>query len=492
MRDLLFHLQPQGQSSLQSQIREKLVDAITGGQIPRNERLPSSRQLSRMLGVSRNTVTLAYQTLIDDGFIVARERSGYFVNEAVLDGRLSAPSRQRDGHIDWTGRFRVRPSRQANISKPTDWHRHPFPFIYGQVDDALFPVAEWRDCSRRALGRQWLDTWTADHHASDDAMLVEQIRTRILPRRGILADDDEILITVGAQQALYLVASLFVTPRMRVGIENPGYPDIRNIFSLRTDAVVPLPLDAGGLLVGPEIAGCGLVYTTPSHQAPTGVTMPDERRRALLAWAESSDALIVEDDYELETNFVSKPSPALKSWDRDGRVIYASSLSKTLFPGLRLGFIVADPEVIREARALRRLMVRHPPNLPQRTAALFIALGHYESMLMRYRRSLAVRWAEMRRSVRVHLPRHELMPSLGGSSVWLRGPEGFDANRLAREVLEEGVVLEPGDIYFADRDPPRNCYRLGFSSIDVGAIDEGIRRIAEVSRRQEQRSPGSP
>ena len=488
MRDLLFRLHPDAQSSLQTQLREKLVDAIMGGQIPALTRLPSSRQLAKLLGVSRNTVTLAYQSLIDDGFLIARERSGYYVNDKILDGRLPDAPRATDGRIDWTGRFRVRPSLQSNINKPVNWYDYPYPFIYGQVDHALFPVAEWRECSRRALGRQWLDAWTADHHTHDDEMLVDQIRTHILPRRGIMAHDDEILVTLGAQHALYLLASILVTRMSRVGIENPGYPDIRNIFQLRTENITHLPVDRDGLVVDDQLDGCNIVYTTPSHQTPTGVTMTERRRQALLAHANASDALIIEDDYELETNFVSVPSPALKSSDTDGRVIYVSSLSKTLFPGLRLGFIVADPELIREVRALRRLMVRHPPNLSQRTAALFISLGHYDAMLMRFRKVFKARWRELQRVIALHMPQMQVTPGLGGSSVWLEGPNWLDANRLARECLDQGVVMEPGDIYFATRQPPRNCFRLGFSSIEAGKIEEGVKRIAALARRQAERS----
>ena len=466
------------------QLREQLVSAILGGQIPPDERLPSSRQLARVLGISRNTVTLAYQSLKDDGFLLARERSGYYVNDTIRDGRIDAPGELPAGRIDWSGRFRVRPSRQANINKPEDWPSYSYPFIFGQVDQKLFPVAEWRDCSRRALGRQWLDRWTADHHTRDDPMLVEQIRTRLLPRRGVLAREDEILVTMGAQQALYLLASLLVTSRTNVALENPGYPDVRNIFQLRTSNIVAIPVDDQGMIPGEDLGSCSLVCVTPSHQAPTTVTLAKDRRDALLAQAARDDFVIVEDDYELETNFVTAPSPALKASDTDGRVIYVRSLSKTLFPGLRLGFVVADAELIREARALRRLMLRHPPNINQRTAALFLALGHHDALTMRLRRAYRERWQVMRRAIAKYLPGVTCMPSSGGSSMWLRGPDTLDANRLAREALEDSVILEPGDIYFSDRPAPQNCFRLGFSSIAAGDIDEGIRRIANLCERQ--------
>ncbi len=481
MRDLLFPLHRAEKKGLQTQLREQLVSAILAGQIPPRERLPSSRRLAKILGVSRNTVTLTYQSLIDDGFLVARERSGYFVNERVLDGRIKTTEPPAKGHIDWSERFRVRPSRQANINKPPDWAHYPYPFIYGQVDQKLFPVSEWRDCSRRAHGRQWLDRWTADHYTSDDPMLIEQIRTRLLPRRGIRAREDEILVTIGAQQALYLLAALLVSPETRVALEEPGYPDVRNIFGLKTAHLVALPVDDEGAMPDERLRGCRLVYVTPSHQFPTAVTMSAERRRKLLELAARLDFIIIEDDYEPESNFVSAPTPALKASDAHGRVVYVGSLSKTLFPGLRLGYVVADAELIGELRALRRLMVRHPPNIEQRTAALFLALGHHDALLMRLRRAYSARWHEIRSALAKHMPHVTCWKSTGGSAVWLEGPQGLDCNRLARQALAQGVVIEPGDIHFATRPAPSHCFRLGFSSIETERIEEGIRRIAGLA-----------
>lgn len=481
MRDLLFRLQASSASGLQTQIREQLVSMILSGHLSLDQRLPSSRHLAQALGVSRNTVTLAYQKLIDDGFLVARERSGYYVNKAVVHTQRKAANGTAATSLDWTGRFRVRPSRQDNINKPSDWRSYPYPFIFGQVDEALFPISDWRECSRRALGRQWLDAWTADHQARDDAMLIEQIRKQILPRRGIVASEDEILVTVGAQNALYILASLLTTSRTRVAIENPGYPDVRNILQLRAEAVVPIDVDEHGMKIDEAVLeDCQLVYVTPSHQAPTTVTLSPERRTKLLELASKHDFLILEDDYELETNFVSRPSPALKAADREGRVVYVSSLSKTMFPGLRLGFLVAAPEVVAEARALRRLMVRHPPNQNQRTTALFMALGHHDALLMRLRRAYGARWQAMRSALAEHLPGFRIAPGTGGSSVWVEGPSNFDAVRLAREALEHGIILEPGDIYFSDRPAPRNRFRLGFSSIDETRIPEGVAKLAKL------------
>ncbi len=483
MRESLFHLSQDRHTSIQSRIREMLVSAILDGRMTSGEALPSSRRMAQVLGVSRNTVVLAYQELVADGYLVARERSGFYVNDEIDAAR---PTRDDDdaAHVkaapDWASRFRVRPGELESFEKPLDWQEFPYPFIYGQVDQALFPIAAWRECNRQALGRKWMDVWTRDNRSTDDPMLVSQIKSRILPRRGIHADDDEILITMGAQSALYIIASLLVTPEHRVATEDPGYPDLRHIFQLRTPHIRPIPVDEAGLPIDDRLADCDYVYVTPSHQCPTTATLPMERRQALLARATEHDFVIIEDDYEFETNYLGAPTPALKSLDHNDRVVYIGSLSKTLFPGLRLGFMVGPREMIREARALRRLMLRHPPTNNQRTAALFLALGHHDSLIHRINRAYKERWQRLGEALERHLPDAARPSTFGGTSFWVRGPERLDSEVLAEAARAEGVLIEPGRLMFAGDDPPRNYFRLGFSSIPVERIEPGVEILAGV------------
>ncbi|MEM8662809.1 MAG: PLP-dependent aminotransferase family protein [Pseudomonadota bacterium] len=469
--------------TLQAQIREGLVSAVLGGQLSITQRVPSTRAMARQLGVSRNTVVLAYQGLVETGFLISRERSGTYVNPDVLTGMPAPPKPAApSGDIGWAARLRIRPGGQANIEKPAGWRTAPYNFIYGQIDPTLFPIADWRDCVRQAMGAKGLDQWTADHFAADDAMLIEQIRTRILPRRGIAAREEEVLVTMGAQNALYLVASLLVAPNTRVAMEDPGYPDARNMFALRTPHVTPIRVDAHGMVPGPALGASDLVFVTPSHHFPTTVTLPLARREALLALAREHDVIVVEDDYEFETNYASVPTPALKSLDDEGRVIYIGSLSKSLVPGVRIGFLVAPKPLIDEARALRRLMLRHPPGNNQRTAALFLAHGHHDALLGRLHKVYRQRWTAMREALETHLPGWSQSPTFGGTSFWLTGPAQFDATRLAQTALEAGIVIEPGHVFFAGPNPPNNHLRLGFSSIATDKIAPGIAKLAALAQ----------
>lgn len=472
--------------SLQGQIRQMLVSAILDGQLPLDAPIPSSRELAAQLGVARNTVVIAYQQLADEGYLLSSERKGHFVNPAMLGSR-PAPAEAPDSEVptlapDWSRRFRFRPSAQRNIQKRTDWQRYRYPFLYGQFDPTLFPAADWRECCVKTLSVLEISEWAQDMILRDDASLVHQIRTRVLPRRGVWASDDEIVVTVGAQQALYLLADLLVGPDTPVGVEDPGYPDARNIFSSRSGRLINLEVDEGGLVCGPALAGCDYVYVTPSHQCPTTVTMPMERRQALLREAEESDFVLIEDDYDSENPFGDDPIPALKSLDRNDRVIYVGSLSKSLAPGLRIGYVVGPAELIRELRGIRRLNLRHPTAFMQRAFALFLSLGHHDALLRRMSAAHHERAQCLLRALAVHLPECRPMPISGGSACWVEGPSWLDAAELARRAESLGVLIEPGAVFFAADTPVRHCFRLGFSSIPADRIEPGITLLGEALR----------
>ncbi len=482
MSQLLFHLDSSQPTSLQQQLREQVVHAILDGHLPLDEALPSSRKLAKELRVARNTVMLAYEQLLDDGYLIAKSRSGYFVNPEILKGRAEKPVRLNDidaERMPWEELLTVHPSQQETISKPSDWHRYDYPFLYGQIDPSLFPTQHWRECSRDSMSVPAIRSWSVDHLSDDDPLLVEQIHQRLLPRRGVWAKSEEILVTVGTQQALWIAAMLLLKPGRQFGMENPGYVDMYNIARIFTDDILLLPVDEQGMRPLEELTQCQLVYTTPSHQSPTTVTMPLERRRQLLDMAEIENFLIIEDDYDSETNYLSNPTPALKSLDRHSRVIYVGSLSKTLAPGLRLGYMVAHPTLIREARALRRLILRHPPTNNQRALALFLERGYHDALIRQIHHTFQARWQRMSDALERHFPECYTPSTYGGSCFWIRGPKGLDCQRLQALAREQGILLERGDLHYFDR-PAKEYLRLGFSAIPEERIEEGVARLAAL------------
>jgi GntR family transcriptional regulator/MocR family aminotransferase len=479
----LFHLSTDKDTSLQLQLREQIASAILNGNIAADSPLPSSRKLATQLSIARNTVVLAYEHLLDDGYLVARERSGYYVNPEILQGKVKPqqiPDAVAATPPDWQQKIKVFPSNQTNMRKARDWQKYQYPFIYGQFDPSLFPTNNWRECCRDAVSVPAIRDWASDRFDNDDPLLIEQIRTRLLPRRGVWASADQILVTVGAQQALYMLARLLLDKDSVMGIEDPGYVDVRNIASLNPSQVIALPVDEDGMIIDDRIDACDCVFTTPSHHCPTTVTMPIERRYELLKKANEQDFVIIEDDYESETNFKSNPIPALKSLDKNDRVLYVGSLSKTLAPGLRLGYLVGPAAFIREARALRRLMVRHPAANNQRSVALFLERGYHDALIMTIMRTYEERWRAMGAALSEYMPASFVKPGFGGSCYWVKGPDELDARVLRKEAADRGILIEPGDIHFQNEQPPLNYFRLGYSSITSERIGPGIKALSEL------------
>jgi GntR family transcriptional regulator/MocR family aminotransferase len=470
--------------SLQAQLREALVKAILDERISIEAPLPSSRELSKQLGVARNTVVLAYQHLIDENYLLAHERRGYFVNPEMLDGRVSVKPRSTNPSQFSQPEYELNPSlnllERRNIVRPANWQSYEYPFIYGQIDPSLFPVNDWREACRLSLRVNAISEWTHDGVDHDDELLVEQIHTRVLPRRGVWADKDEILITTGAQNALFLIAQLMLNEESTMGMEDPCYVDARNIFSLFTQKKEYFNVGQHGVETDERLSKCKMLYVTPSHQCPTTTTMSLEARKSLLADAEKHNVIIVEDDYESELNFVGKPTPALKSLDENHRVIYVGSLSKTLAPGLRVGFLVAPKEFVQHARALRRLMYRHPPTNNQRTIGHFLALGHHDAALLRLTQAFRERWKIMDEALSSYEPLSSTAPAFGGSSFWVELPAHLRAIELEKLAAKNSIVINAGDNYFASREGPRNFCRLGFSSIPADKIATGIDRLASL------------
>lgn len=487
MTEALIYLNPDSPLSLQNQIREKLVELIVSGAVAPGTRLPSTRGLAEQLHVSRNTVVIAYQQLLDEGFLITRERSGIYPNPAVLVEKapVGGVAERAAGAIDWAARICVPTRARAGKGWGSGARASGDSFLDGSVDPSLYPMMQWREVSRLALASREIREWSARARDVDDPMLIEQIRTRILPSRGILAAPEEILITVGAQQALWLLVQLLVRPGTRVGVEEPGYPDFRELLALRGAELVHLPVDAEGMVVDSALDDCEVFYLTPSHQVPTAVTMPNERRARLLEKAAARGIVVIEDDADSERNYLGRPHPALRAMDRRDCVVYVSSLSKVLAPWLRLGFMVAPRELIEEARELRRLTVRHPPPHDQRAAALFLALGHYDTMLSQLAEVFRERWIALREALNVHLQRSVVTaPATGGTSCWVQGPPGLDAAQLVAAAAQRGVHIESVESYYA-KDSPGNCFRMSVRGIQARRIRPAVRQLAELIRDQD-------
>ena len=478
-----FFLSSRSEGTLQSQIQQMVAEGILSGRFRHGEKMPSTRKLAKHLRISRLTVTLAYTELIADDYLCSSGRSGYFVSETAPPAPQIPASRSRD-LVDWSRTIGQRFSGGKHVEKLPGWEDYRYPFVYGQADPKLFDQQNWRLCALQALGRKEFSSLTGDYQDRDDPKLIEFILRHTLPRRGILARPEEILITSGAQNALWLAAQILLTQRRTAAHETPCYPGLREILAQARCHLNPLPVDREGLDPDNIPNSTDALFVTPSHQCPTTATMPLDRRTALLERARQDDFIIVEDDYEFEMSFLTTPLPALKSLDNDGRVVYVGSFSKSLFPGLRLGYLVGSEPFIREARALRSTIMRHLPGHIQRTAAFFLSRGHYDALVRKLRTAYHVRQQVMDKALREHGIDIAGRASFGGSSFWMTTPEGVRVDELAERLKKRSVLIEPGPPFFQHSENGQRNFRLAYSSISADQIPDGIQILAEEMKQR--------
>ena len=488
MYENMISIDRKAHESFQKQIRRQIAIGIVNRQYLLHHPLPSIRRLSAELDVSVTTVALAYEALKNDGFVVARDRSGFFVNPDVLTVPGHALKRAipvefvtPPDRVDYRSFFRDRSFNLQRVVKPADsLVRYRYPFVCGLIDPSLFPISSWRECVRDSVNAVELPNWATDYSETDDRLLIEQLIQRVLAKRGIVAHPDEVLVTVGGQHALYLAIRLLLSPGETIGVEDPGYPDVINMAAMERIPVQRFPIDRNGLVLSDDLSSCKCLFVTPTHQFPTTVTMPLERKLALLQTTKANRQFVIEDDYESDISFDKTPPPALKSLDEWGNVIYIGSLSKSLLPGLRIGYLVADREFIREARALRHHQIRHPPVNNQRSVALFLQRGYFDRFVAKITNIYRQRCEVMHEALERHFPGASEKPDYGGAIIWLKLPDGADAGILHDRVESEGVYFETGGFTFSDERNNRNHIRLGYSVIAESLITEGIEKIARA------------
>lgn len=485
-----IHIEFNSERSLQEQLKVALIDAILIGVFPAHEALPSCRNLAKQLTISRNTVALVYEQLVDDGYIRSRARSGYYLHDDYSQHNqlplvaLQTPTASILAP-KWGDRFKNSPSDYLGTLKPSNWRQFEYPFIYGQIDSHYFPLAEWRKASKQIFANHRDRNWVHDYIDQDDPNLIEQIRSRVLPKRGINARADEILITLGSQNALYLIAQLLLNKETNVVIEMPGYTDAYNIVKIHNANIISQPIDQEGLILDERVKSADYLYVTPSHQVPTGVAMSSTRRAQLLAQAQQYDQVIIEDDYDAEVNFNHVAPPALKSLDRHQRVIYLSSFSKALSPGLRIGYIVADVELIDELKALRRLMYRHPPVNTQYQLAQFLAQGSYDRYLRQRCEEMKQRWEVMNQTLETYLPDCKYFDAPYTSAFWLKTPTNFNTDKLCWKAAQSSILIESGQQNFFGlaNEQQNQFFRMGFGAITQSKIIQGVKSLAQIIDR---------
>jgi len=353
----------------------------------------------------------------------------------------------------------------------------PFDFRHGRPDATNFPIDAWRRIAARQLRQLDHDDLWYGPAAGLPALRVA-ISEYLGRARGVRCSPEQVVITTGTQQAIDLMARLLVEPGDAVVVEDPCYPGARRVFDALGARLLDVPVDEHGLCTDllPDTPA-RLVYTTPSHQYPSGATLPVSRRLDLLRWAERQDALVIEDDYDSEFRHAGRPLEALQGLDQAGRVAYVGSFSKVLYPALRLGYLVAPPGLIQLASEAKRLVDLQTATPGQELLAELIQTGHFEAHLRRMRRVYRGRRTALLEALARELgPLAAPGPSDAGLYLRLVLAEGLDEEAVAQEAAARGVAVYPAGPYFA-RPVAQPGLILGYAALDEAGIAEGIRRL---------------
>ncbi|MGO4712806.1 MocR-like pyridoxine biosynthesis transcription factor PdxR [Bradyrhizobium sp. 2TAF24] len=461
--------------TLTERLHRELKAEILSGRRIGGTRLPSTRQFGVQAGVSRNIVLAVYDLLLSEGLVVSRRGAGTFVRDGAA--RPSQPPPAFDPRV-LQARIRS-PWRDGGLTDPIAASA-PFDFRIGIPDTRRFPHDVWRRSIARAareLARRGGNLGPSDGLAPLRAAIARHVSFA----RAVACTADDIIVTAGAQQALDLIARVLVTPNRTVAaVEDPGYPPAAHVLAAAGARLHPVAVDAQGLVVDALPRAATLIYTTPSHQFPLGAVLSAQRRAALIAFAHARGAVIIEDDYDGEFRHHGRPLDALQTLDRAGQVIYVGTFSKSLFPALRLGFIVAPPWLRRALVAAKQLADWQCPLLEQIALAHFIDDGHLARHVRRMRRIYAERHDALTAAIQRDLGKAlTLIPSSSGLHLAALTAPGKSAAALATRARNAGIAIQTARAYRRDHGGGDGLV-FGIGQIETDAIDTAIRRLARL------------
>ncbi len=475
---------------LYQQIENHLRQSILSGSLAVDTRLPATRQLARDLGVNRITVENAYAELEADGLIFTRQGSGAYVLPSFSQPPALPPSTEMRFPL-WQQEVQSR-NPAAQVHRPADasppsQYPDPISFSGGGGDTQLFPAKDFQRAIQSVIRR---DSIAALEYGENSGYApLRNTIAHITASQGLPARPENVLITSGSQQALVLAAQLLLKPGDTVLVESPTYAAALELFRLLNLKVVGIALDKHGMQVEElEILlqrhHPKLIYTIPNFHNPTGTCMSGQRRRLLIALAERYNVPVLEDDFVGDLRYEGRTQPALKSLDPGGRVIYVSTFSKMLMPGLRVGFLIAEGPVYEALVNCKRLNDLATSSLIQRALEAYVTVGRYQTHLRRSCQVYRKRRDAMLQAIQRHLPAEvQVETPQGGLFLWLRLPPTLAADELLPLARQQGVSFAPGSHYFPEAAQGRHALRLNFASQPPQRIEEGIRRLGRAMQR---------
>ena len=475
---------------LHQRIQRALRTLILDGALAPGLKLPATRVLAKSLGLARDTVENAYVQLHRDGFIVRRAGSGSYVCDAI-GAELRGTSRRR---IKAEAVKSSEPANGAGLSQRGQMildsggvndQQVIKAFATGLPETRTFPTAVWE-----RLQRQVMKDCRSNVLLHGDPQGAEPLRKAIATylnlERGAKCSPDQVLVLSSTRQALFLCAQLLVDAGKPILMENPGYFGAKKAFETAEARVVPVDVDEQGIrtdLLHADRSGAPCVYVTPSHQYPTGVTLTLERRLELINWTAAQGKWIIEDDYDSEFHYQGKPTACVQGLDKYRRTLYIGTFSKTLYPGLRMGYMVLPAELVNAFTYARSMMDGHTPQVLQLTLARFMEDGHYNAHVRAMRKLYGARQTIMLEAIGKHL--HGVVTACrppGGLQIPCLLHEGWSEETTIRQAASAGVQL-PGLSRLYAGDGKKQGWLLGYSSLNAHEIETAMVRLAGALKR---------
>jgi GntR family transcriptional regulator/MocR family aminotransferase len=469
-----LELPPPDSRNLLRALHTQLRSAILDGRLKPGLRLPATRAFADTYGVSRNTAVAVYDLLLSEGYLVTRRKAGTYVAQVLPRAPVRSSAHQHASGGDPRLNAYWRDAATAPYTPMAALARYDFQF--GVPDTRFFRFDLWQRLSGRAL-RALSKAPAIYTDAQGRAALREAIARHVAFTRAVACRPDDVIVTSGAQQAFDLLARILVTPgRTTVVVEDPGYPPMRAAFAIAGARVVPVEVDGEGLVIERLPRDARVICVTPSHQFPLGTVMSTRRRAALLDYAQQHGAVIVEDDYDGEFRLGARPLDALQTLDRSGSVFYVGTFSKSLFPALRLGYVVAPPWAQRALIAVKQHTEWHSAVLPQDTLAAFIAEGHLARHVRKMREIYGARRDVLLEGLRRDFDGLlEPIASDAGLhiSTFASSSRKTDLDRIVRRPREQGVRVESLKAYYIG-DTGRPGIGFGYGGVDEDGIRAGL------------------
>jgi GntR family transcriptional regulator/MocR family aminotransferase len=472
--ELAIDLPPKGSREVIASLTHQLKKAILDGRLKAGLRLPASRLFAQSLGVSRNTVVAAYDLLLNDGYLIARPGAGTFIAGNLTQRSLTTKAAKATNDPRLSTYWRHPPEEAANI--PT----LAYDFRMGLPETRAFPFHLWHRLQARSL--RALTRETPDYYLPEGRLsLRAAISRHISAARAVACTAEDIIVTTGSQQGFDLIARCLVEPRRTVvAVEEPGYPPVRAIFAAAGAEVQGVPVDDEGLRVDLLPKATRIIAVTPSHQFPMGVAMSMARRAQLIDFARTHRAVIIEDDYDSDFRFSSRPLDALQTLDQEGTVFYVGTFSKSLFPALRVGYLVCPFWARNAVIAAKHMSDANTSVLAQDTLAAFMSEGH----LGRHIRKMRKIYGERRDVLIGALAQHgggqlAVIPSAAGLHLSARLSLEYRAGAIAAKAQFQGIGLQAFERYTRAKTAP-NGFAFGYGLIEARRVEEGIVQLTRL------------